>query len=94
MVRRFLEADESPGFRQFGFGIARGHEAVVSDFDKARGQNVQQKPADELRSGDGHQPLVSRPAIVPGSEGDLPLIQAHQPMVGDGHPVGVPAFFV
>ena len=86
-----LEAEEGPGFLQFGFGIARGHEAVVTDFDKPRGQNVQQKPADKLRGGDGHQPLVSGPAIVSGSEGDLALSQAHQPMVGDGHPVGVAA---
>jgi len=53
-----LEADEGPGFLQFGFGIARGQEAVVSDFDKARGQNVQQKPADKLLGGGGYQPLL------------------------------------
>jgi len=63
----------------------------VSDFDKPRGKNVQQEPADKLRGGDGHQPLVSGPVVVSGSEGDLPASQAHQPMVGDGHPVGVAA---
>ena len=88
---RGFKAEEGPGLLQFGFGIAGGHEAVVTDFDKPGRENVQQKPADELRGGDGHQPLVSGPAIVPGSEGDFPLIQAHQPMVGDGHPVGVAA---
>ena len=91
MVRRFLEAEEGPGFFQFGFGIAGGHEAEVTDFNKPGRENVPQKPADELRGGDGHQPLVSGPAIVPGLEGDFPLIQAHQAMVGDGHPVGVAA---
>ena len=63
----------------------------MSDFDKPGRENVPQKPADKLRGGDGHQPLVSGPAVVPGSEGDLALGQAHQPMVGDGHPVGVAA---
>jgi len=63
----------------------------VSDFDKARGQNVQQKPADELLGGGGHQPLLTGFAIVSGLEDDLSLRQAHQPMVGDGHPVGVAA---
>ena len=86
-----LEAEEGPGFLQFGFGIGGGHEAVVTDFDKPGRENVPQKTADKLRGGDGQQPLVSGPAVVPGSEGDLPPIQAHQPMVGDGHPVGVAA---
>jgi hypothetical protein len=40
MTQRFLEATEAPGFLQFGFGIARGHEAVVPDFDKPQGQHV------------------------------------------------------
>ena len=86
-----LESKEGPGFLQFGFGIGGGHEAVVSDFDKPGRENVPQKAADKLRGGDGHQSLVSGPAVVPGSEGDLALGQAHQPMVGDGHPVGVAA---
>jgi hypothetical protein len=88
---RRLEAKEGPGFLQFGPGIGWGHEAVVSDFDKPGWENVPEKPADELRGGDGHQPLVSGAAVVPGPEGDLALGQAHQPMVGDGHPVGVAA---
>ena len=50
----FLESDEAPGFLQFRFGIAGSHEAEVADFDKARGQDVQQKTADELRGGGGH----------------------------------------
>src|SRR3974390_3756166 len=67
------------------------HEDVVSVFDKPGRENVPQEPADKLRGGDGHQPLVSGPAVVPGSEGDRPLDQAHQSMVNDGHPVGVAA---
>ena len=63
----------------------------MSDFDKARGQNVQQKPADELLGGGGHQPLLTGSAIVSGPEDDLSLRQAHQPLIGDGHPVGVTA---
>lgn len=83
-----LEADEGPGFLPFGFGIARGHQAEVSDFDKTRGQNVQENAADELLSGGSHQPLLTGCAIVSGPEDHLSLRQAHQPMVGDGHPVG------
>lgn len=90
-VRRFWEAEEGTGFFQFGFGIARGHETEVTDYDKPGRKHVPQKPADKLRGGGSHQPLVSGPAIVPGSEGDLPPSQAHQPMAGDGHPVGVAA---
>ncbi|MDI6791136.1 MAG: hypothetical protein QME44_10700 [Thermodesulfobacteriota bacterium] len=87
-----LEADEGTGFLQFGFGIARGHEAKVSDFDKPGRENVPHKPADELLGGGhGHQPLLTGSAIVSGPEDDLSLRQTHQPMVGDGHPVGVAA---
>jgi hypothetical protein len=46
-----LKAKEGPGFLQFGFGIAWGHEAEVTDLDKPWGKNVQQKPADKLRGG-------------------------------------------
>jgi hypothetical protein len=34
---------------------------------------------------------VPGPVIVSGLEGDLARGQAHQPLVGDGHPVGVAA---
>ncbi len=87
----FLEVDKGPGLLQFGFGIAGGHEAVVADFDKPGRENVQQKAADKLRGGEGHQPFLPWPAIVSGLEGDLALGQAYQAVIGDGHPVGVAA---
>jgi len=83
--------EKRPGFFQFGFGIGRGHEAKVSDFDEPRWKDVQEKAADKLLGGDCHQPLLTGSAIVPGSEGDLAIRQAHQSMIGDGHPVGVAA---
>ena len=87
----FLEVDEGPGQLQFGLGVAGGHEAVVADFDKPGRENVQQKAADKLRGGKGHQPLLPGPGIVPGLEGDLARGQTHQAVIGDGHPVGVAA---
>jgi hypothetical protein len=61
---RGWESEEGPGFLQLGPGIGRGQEAVVSDFDKPGRENVTQKPADKLRDGGGHQPLVSGPAVI------------------------------
>ncbi len=47
--------------------------------------------ADKPRGGEGHQPLVYGFAVVSGPEGDLAISQAHQALVGDGHPVGIAA---
>ncbi len=54
-------------------------------------ENVPEEAADELRALDGHQPFLSGLAVVSGSEGNLAISQANQPLVGDGHPVGVAA---
>ena len=85
--------EKRPGFFQFGFGIGRGrgHEAKVPDFDEPRRKDVQEKATDKLLGGGSHQPLLTGSAIVPGSEGDLAIRQANQPMIGDGYPVGVAA---
>ena len=63
----------------------------MSDFDKPIWEDVQEKAADELLGGDRHQPLLTGSVIVSGTKGDLAIRQANQPMIGDGHPVGVAA---
>jgi len=61
--------EEGLGFFEFGFGVTGGQETIVSDFDKARGQHVEEKAADKLLRGEGHQPGIFGGLIIPGLEG-------------------------
>ena len=45
--------EKGSGFFEFGFGIAGGQEAVVSDFDEARGEHMEEETADKLLGGEG-----------------------------------------
>lgn len=68
--------DKSPCTLKLCLGIARGHEAEVSDFDKPGRKNVQEKPADELLSMDCDESVPAGVAVVPGPEGDQMLVKA------------------
>ena len=54
-------------------------------------QDVDQKSADELASGERHDLLAVATigAIVLPSEGDIGMVEADQPAVGDGSAVGI-----
>ena len=71
-----LVNDKSPCTLKLCLGIARGHEAEVSDFDKPGRKNVQEKPADELLSMDCDESVPAGVAVVPGPEGDQMLVKA------------------
>ena len=68
--------DKSPCALKLCLGIARGHEAEVSDFDKPGRKNVQEKPADELLSMDCDESVPAGIAVVPGPEGDQGVVKA------------------
>lgn len=67
--------DKSACTLKLCLGIARGHEAEVSDFDKPGRKNVQEKPADELLSMDCDESMPARVAVVPGPEGDQIVVK-------------------
>ena len=71
---RFLQLEEGSGFFEFGFGVAGGEEAVVADFDEARGQHVEEEAEDKLLSGEGHQPGIFGGLIIPGLEGHVAVL--------------------
>jgi hypothetical protein len=73
---RFLQLEEGSGFFEFGFGVAGGEEAVVADFDEARGEHVEEEAADKLLSGEGHQPGIFWGLIIPGFEGHEAVVAA------------------
>ena len=71
-----LVNNKSPCALKLCLGIARGHEAEVSDFDKPGRKNVQEKPADELLSMDSDESVPAGVAVVSGPEGDQMVVKA------------------
>ena len=61
----------------------------MSDANQAAGQDVQQKAAQELMSGDGHDLFLASVSVVSPAEGDAISIQGHEAMVGDGYTMGI-----
>jgi hypothetical protein len=52
---------------------------------------MQQEPPQEFIRGQGHHFLLLRVLIVLVAESDLSVFYIEQPVVGDGHPMGVAA---
>jgi|GEM_PF-5009996 hypothetical protein len=71
-----LVNNKSPCALKLCLGIARGHEAEVSDFDKPGRKNVQEKPADELLSMDSDESVLFGVVVVPGPECDQMVLKA------------------
>jgi len=71
-----LVNDKSPCALKLCLGIARGHEAEVSYFDKPGRKNVREKPADELLSLDSDESVPAGVAVVSGPEGDQMVVKA------------------
>ena len=56
---------------QFSFSVSGGQQSIMSDSDKALGQDVEQEAADKLVGAEGEESLVSGGCVVSGSEGDF-----------------------
>ena len=83
------EQDSDP--RDIGGSVAIPVEAIVADAVLTFWQNVDQEPADELGSGQGHG-FVSTGAIdavILDAEGDAVIVHTDQTTVRDRHPVRV-----
>ena len=55
---------------------------------------MEEETSDKLVGRDGKEPVLAWDGVVPGSEGDFPICHAHQPLIGDGHPVSVAAYIL
>jgi hypothetical protein len=71
--------------------VGTGEIAEVTDADKASGQHVLAKAAQELDSGESHDALFIATSIVSPSEAHAVTIEAKQTLIADGHTVGVAA---
>ena len=61
----------------------------MADPHQAFRQHVQQKAPDELLGRQRHLSLLAAVGVVPPAKRDLAVLHADEPMVGDGHPVGI-----
>lgn len=73
------------------FFIPAGQKTIVSDFHKARWQDMAEKAADKLVRREPHNLLlVSIPVVLP-LKGDKATINIEDTVVGDGDTVGISA---
>jgi hypothetical protein len=63
--------------------------AEVSNARKTLGQHVLQKPAEKLGAGQSHGALLVVIGIILPPESDLRFANGDNPMVGDGHAMGI-----
>ena len=82
---------ESVGGLEFGLNITRCHQAKVPNADKAVREYMEEEPPDKLPGREADKPVGSRVLVIPGAEGNGLTIRGNEPLVGDGHPVGVMA---
>ena len=71
--------------------MSTGEIAEVADADKAPGQHMLAKAAQELGSGKSHDALLIAVSIVFPSKSDAVTIEAEQALIADGDAVSVPA---
>ena len=76
---------------EFALNISRRHQAEVADPDKAMGQYMKEEPPDKLLGSQSDEPVGAGVLVIPGTEGNRLTIKGEEPLVGDGHPVGVMA---
>ena len=69
--------------------VAVGEQSEVADLDEAGGQDMEQETADELYRVEFHNAASVVVAGVPPTEAHLPVLEAEESSVGDGHPVCV-----
>ena len=67
--------------REFAFCVSVAQDAIVSDLHEAIGQDVQEKPPDELEGIQSHQLHGIIIVSIPISEGDPVIFKLHQPVV-------------
>jgi len=53
------------------------------------GEYVEEEPPDKLLGSQSDEPVGAGVLVVPGTEGNRLTIKGQEPLVGDGHPVGV-----
>ena len=88
-IGAWFDAEQRAAALERSSAAAVGEEAEVADADQAFGQDMDQKSAQELIGGNGHDLVLAAVGIVSPAEGDALVFERHQAMVGDGNAMGV-----
>ena len=65
--------------------------ARLSDADEAARQDVLHEAAEKLHGGERHRPALVAVGVVLVREGHVVAIEGEQPVIADGHPMGIAA---
>ncbi len=71
--------------------LSVGEEAEVANAHEAWRQQVQQEASEELIGGEGHDAFAVAMRGISPAEADVSVGESNQPVVGDGHTMGVSA---
>jgi hypothetical protein len=82
-------AQEMAAMLQFLFPMSIAKKPVVADAVESTGENVEEESPDELLGCENHGLLLIVVSIVPPLEADLPVVDIHDPMVGNRDTVRV-----
>ena len=74
---------------QFLFPMSIAKKPVVADAVESTGENVEEESPDELLGCENHGLLLIVVSIIPPLEADLPVVDIHDPMVGNRDTVRV-----
>ena len=85
----WLHAEQRAAALERSGTAAVGEEAEVADADQAFGQDMDEKAAQELLGGNGHDLVLAAVSIVSPAEGDAMVLESHEAMVGDGDALGI-----
>src|SRR5258707_1037425 len=77
------------GRRSAGAGRAGTPMSKRTGADQAFGQDMDEKAAQELLGGNGHDLVLAAVSIVSPAEGDAMVLASHEAMVGDGDAMGI-----
>jgi hypothetical protein len=88
-LRFWVVQQESLAEGQEGRAPAIGQETKRADADKAAGQDMEQKAAQELLRSERHDFLLIPVGIILPAESNLIMLESNEAMVGDGHAMGV-----
>ena len=82
-------SQQLPALRRALATATVGHPSVIADPHQPFRQHVQQKPPDEFGGVQCHLALLAAVRVIFPAEGDLAVLQTDQPVIGDGHAMGV-----
>jgi hypothetical protein len=85
----WLGGEQCPAQRGPLTAATVGHPTVVANTHQAFRQHMQQEAPNELLGRQRHFTFLTVVSVIFPAEGDLTILQGDEPVIGDGHAMGV-----